>query len=156
MSSDLKAQFNARTDEIEKLVADLTEAQAALAPAAGEWCIREVLTHLSGDASQTFHDGLKRFVKEETPDIGLTPGESYAEGREGLPIDALAKGVVAQYREIANWAGALSPDDLARTARIPFLKETPLGETPMLQVWLGAILSFHLPQHIEQLQKLRG
>lgn len=153
--SDLKAQFNAKTDEIEKLVADLNEEAASKSPADGEWCIREVLTHLSGDADQTFHDGLKRFVQEETPDLGLTPGQSYLNGRENVPINDLAKDVVAQYRQIADWAGTLTDEQLGRTARIPFLKETPLGETPTLQIWLGAMLNFHLPQHIEQLQKLR-
>jgi len=153
--SDLKAQFNAKTDEIEKLVADLNEEQAAKAPADGEWCIREVLTHLSGDADETFHDGLKRFVLEDSPALGITPGQPYTKGRENLPIQELSKDVVKQYRDIADWVGTLTPEQLDRTARIPFLKGTPLGETPTLQVWLGAMLSFHLPQHIEQLQKLR-
>lgn len=156
MSDALKAQFNAKTDEIERLVADLNEEAASKAPAEGEWCIREVLTHLAGDADQTFHDGFKRFVQEDTPDLGITPGQTYAAGRENVPIQQLSKDVVKQYREIANWVGNLTPEQLSRTARIPFLKETPLGETPTLQIWLGAMLNFHLPQHIEQLQKLRA
>lgn len=154
-SAGLKQQFDAKTDEIEQLVSGVTDEQASKAPKEGEWCIREVLTHLSGDAEQTFQDGLKRFVQEETPDLGLTPGQTYAAGRENIAIDELARDVVVQYRQIADWAGSLSDEQLSRTARIPFLKETPLGETPTLQVWLGAMLSFHLPQHIDQLKALR-
>lgn len=153
-STGYKEQFYAKASEIEQAAAKLTEDAAKKSAAADEWCAREVLTHLLGDAHETFEQGMKRFVQEETPELPLTPGQTYADGRETMPIDALARDVVKQYKAIGEWAATLTPEQLARPARIAFLKETPLGETPSLQTWIGVTLTYHLPQHIEQLQNL--
>lgn len=154
MSAEIKDQFYARAGEIEAASAGLTEEGAAKAPASGEWCAREVLTHLLGDAHETYEQGMKRFVQEDTPELPLTPGQTYGGGREGLEIRALARDVVAEYRAIGDWAATLTADQLVRPARIAFLKDTPLTETPSLQTWLSVTLSYHLPQHIAQLQQL--
>lgn len=153
-STGYREQFYAKAAEIEQAAAKLDEERAKKSPGADEWCAREVLTHLLGDADQTFQQGMQRFVNEDTPELGLTPGQTYASGREDLAIDELARRVVTQYKEIGDWTATLTPDQLARPARIAFLKDTPLTETPSLQIWLGATLNYHLPQHIEQLQKL--
>ena len=69
-----EGQVRRKGGSIESIVAGVSEEKAKAAPAAGEWCVREVLTHLSGDADETFLQGIKRFVDENTPTLDLTPG----------------------------------------------------------------------------------
>lgn len=61
-SQSLKDKFDERASQIEAALAGVSEEKASQAPAAGEWCIREVLTHLSGDVDETFLQGIRRFV----------------------------------------------------------------------------------------------
>jgi hypothetical protein len=153
-STGYKEQFYAKATEIAEAAAKLTDDSATKSPGGEEWCAREVLTHLMGDASETYQRGMQRFVQEDTPELPLTPGQTNAADWAGLPLQKLATDVVGQYRAIGDWAATLTDDQLARPARVAFLKDTPLTETPSLQTWLGVTLSYHLPQHIEQLQKL--
>ena len=58
------------------------------------------------------------------------------------------------YAAIGAFFAGLNDDQLARKAHIPFLKETPLGEYPTLGQWAGAVINFHLADHVSQLRTL--
>jgi hypothetical protein len=154
-ATSLKDQLAERIRTIEDLTAGLTDAQADTAPAAGEWCVREVLSHLAGSESRSFYEGLQSFLAQDTPDYEITPGDSYLNAlRSGQTIGDLRQSVLNQYGRIGDWVGALTDEQLGRKAHMPAFKDTPLGEHPTLGLWIGAIINYHLPAHIQQLQAL--
>jgi hypothetical protein len=153
-SASLKGQLDEKIREIEQAVSGISDEKASAAPA-GEWCVKEVLSHLSGPETESFYDGVKRFLDEDTPEINLAPGDSYfGATRSNARADQLLADVMRQYRQVAEFVAGLSDDQLARKAQMPAFKETPLGEYPSLGLWVGAIINFHLAGHVQQLQQL--
>lgn len=155
IAASLKDQLDANVQELEQTLSGITEEKASKAPAQGEWCVKEVLSHLTGSDSQTFYQGLQRFLAEDNPDLGVTPGDSYlTRNRESLTVDQLIAGVTSQYRDVSGWIAGLTDEQLARKAHMPAFKETPIGEYPTLQLWIGAIINFHFTAHLQQLRAL--
>ena len=154
-SASLKDELQERIRTIEELTSGVSNEQAGKAPAEGEWCVKEVLSHLAGPETQSFYDGIKAFVEQDTPTYDLTPGQSFFDSkREGASIAELRTSVIDQYNRIGDLLGSLSEEQLSRTAHTPNFKETPLGEYPTLGSWANALINYHLPDHIAQLQNL--
>ncbi len=154
-SASLKDQLEERIRAIEELTSGVSAEQAGKAPAEGEWCIKEVLSHLAGPETQSFYDGIRSFVDEDTPAYDLTPGQSYfGSAREAASVAELRTSVIDQYKRIGDLLGSLSDEQLSRTAHTPEFKETPLGEYPTLGAWSAGLINYHLPDHIAQLQSL--
>lgn len=154
-AQSLKSQLDERASQIESAVAGVSDKEARTRPAEGEWCVREVLYHLSGDAQETFLDGINRFINEDRPELPLTPGEVYASPeREQAPVRELAATVAQQYRELGELVAGLSDEQRARTGRIAFLKQARGHDEVTLAEWVSLIANYHLGQHIEQLRKL--
>ncbi|MEX1193726.1 MAG: DinB family protein [Dehalococcoidia bacterium] len=154
-SASLKDQLAEKVRLIDQLTAGLSDESASKAPAEGEWCAKEILSHLAGSETRSFADGIKSFLEEDTPEYPITPGDTYmGPSREGATVQELRQSVLDQYREIGDLVGNLSAEQLTRTAHMPGLKETPIGEYPPLSLWIGAIINFHLPAHIQQLENL--
>jgi hypothetical protein len=154
-STSLKDQLEAKISAIEQLTSGINDDAAARSPAEGEWCVKEVLSHLAGSETRSFYDGIRSFLEEDTPEYPIVPGESYFEGgRESASVQELRQSVIGQYRQIAELIGGLSEEQLGRKAHMPGFKETPLGDSPTLGLWVGGIINYHLPSHIEQLQAL--
>jgi hypothetical protein len=151
----LQEQVAQKVDEIKQTVSGVSEQQALKKPAEGEWCIKEVLSHLTGEENAIMMYQLKRILEEDTPDLSIVPGVSaYDSNREKAPISQLVSTIETQYADLGKLLGGLSEDQLARKARVPFLKETPIGEYPTLGQWAGAIVNFHLNDHVQQLRTL--
>jgi uncharacterized damage-inducible protein DinB len=151
----LQQQLNQKVQEIKQAVAGIDEEKATRSPGSGEWSAKEILWHLTGEehALKTFE--MERFLKEETPDLGLTPGQTpYNEERSKTPVNELVSRVESQYAEVGNFLAGLSDEQLNRKAHIPFLKETPLGEYPTLGQWAIGLINFHLNDHVQQLKNL--
>ena len=154
-SASLKEQLQERIRTIEQLTSDVSNEQAAEAPAEGEWCVKEVLSHLAGAETRSFYDGINAFVEQDTPTLELTPGQSYFDStRQDASVAALRTSVIDQYNQIGDLLGGLSDEQLTRTAHMPGFKETPLGENPTLGSWAAGLINYHLPDHIAQLQSL--
>ncbi len=154
-STGYKDQFYAKAAEIEVAAAGLADAKAAQSPGADEWSARDLLSHLLGDAQGNYKEMCERFVSEDKPELPLVPGQTYSDkSREDAPIQTLLGNVVSEYKAIGDWAATLTDEQLARPAYIAFLKETPLTDSPSLQTWLGVIVNYHLPDHINQLKTL--
>jgi hypothetical protein len=154
-SQSLKSLFDEKASQIEAVVAGMSEEHARQAPAAGEWCVREVLYHLSGDAGQTFYDDVRRFLEEDKPELPLTPGEVYTSPeRESASLQELAASVADQYRKIGEFASGLSDEQLGRIARVGFLKQARGNDEVALSEWLSLTANYHLNLHIGQLQAL--
>jgi hypothetical protein len=154
-SASLKDQLAERVRTIEQLTAGLSDGEAGQAPSEGEWCVKEVLSHLAGSETKSFYDGIKAFLDEDTPEYEVTPGQSYLDSdRSGLTVAELRSRVIDEYSRIGELLGGLSEEQLNRKAHMPAFKETPLGEYPALSLWASAMVNYHLPDHIAQLQTL--
>jgi hypothetical protein len=154
-SQSLKSLLDDKAAQIEEAVSGVGEEKAKQSPAAGEWCVREVLYHLSGDVDETFAQGIARFINEDKPELDLTPGTVYISAeREKVPVAKLAASVAAQYRELGEYVAGLSEADLARIGRIGFLKQVRGNDEITLAEWASVIGNYHLNQHIEQLRAL--
>jgi hypothetical protein len=151
----LQQQLDQKVQEIKQAVSGIDEQKASKAPAGGEWSAKEVLWHLTGEehALKTFE--MERFLKEETPELGVEPGRTpYNEDRSKVPVYELLSRVEGQYAEVGNFLAGLNDEQLNRKAHVPFLKETPLGEYPTLGQWAIGLINFHLNDHIQQLKTL--
>ena len=126
-------------------------------PGEDRWSAKQVISHLCGPETTGYIAGLKRFLDEDTPQIDMEAGNPfYSPGREQKSIDELLSDFAAEFARVADFVRPLSDDQLSRKARIPMLKESPLGEYPTLGQWVGAIAEFHVDFHLEQLGKIRN
>jgi hypothetical protein len=107
-NASLKDKFDEKASAMESIVTGISDEKAARRPAEGEWCVRDVLCHLSGDAQHTFRDDLNRFLAEDMPALDVTPGELFwTPDRESASVQELARSVAAQYRDIGTFVGTL-------------------------------------------------
>ena len=149
----LQEQLGQKVEEIKQAVSGIDEQKAATRPAAGEWSAKEVLSHLTGRDDALSMYEFQRFLSEDTPDLGITPG-SHSDVRKEAPVSELVSKLDSDYKQIGNFFAGLSEEQLNRKAHIPFLKETPLGEYPTLGQWAIGVIQFHLNDHVQQLKNL--
>ena len=155
-ATSLRGALQQKMSELGEALEGMTEEDAARRPADGEWSCKEMLSHLMGDEGESFVTGLRRILNEDTPLIGVVAGLPYfTPARQAMSLAELRAGVWRQYEEVAEFVGGLNDDQLARKARIPLLKETPIGEYATLGQWAGAIINFHLTDHVGQMGKVR-
>jgi hypothetical protein len=155
MGSALSEQLAAKVKEVTAAAASLSDDQAAKPKAEGEWSAKQVLSHLCGDSDALSMYEFKRFLAEETPDLGLSPG-NYGDTHKNASVKELVSKIESNYAAIGSFLAGLNDDQLGRKAHIPFLKETPLGEYPTLGQWAGAVINFHLADHLNQLRALQA
>lgn len=149
----LQQQLDQKVQEIKQAVSAIDEQNATKQPAEGEWCAKEVLSHLCGADDALSMYEFKRFLAEDTPALGITPG-SYSDIRKDAPLSELVSKIDSDYGQIGNFFAGLNEEQLTRKAHIPFLKETPIGEYPTLGQWAVGVIQFHLNDHIQQLKNL--
>ena len=155
-ATSLRGALEEKMKELGEALEGMNEEDAARRPADGEWCCKEMLSHLMGDEGESFVTGLRRFVDEDTPLIGVVAGlPYYTPARQAMSLSELRAGVWRQYEEVADFIGGLSDEQLGRKGRVPLLKETPIGEQPTLGQWAGAIINFHLMDHVNQIRNSR-
>ena len=105
---------------------------------------------------------LQDFLDRETPRIDIEPENSFfSETRARMPFTQLLAEVEREYNRISAFAAGLSGEQLGRNAHIPLLKNSPFGEYPTLETWIGLIggleeshLQFHLGHMREIIQEL--
>src|SRR5207244_10830593 len=107
------------------------EEQASQEPAQGEWSAKQVLSHLCGADDALSMYEFKRFLSEDTPPLGITPGQ-YSDLRKSAPVPELLSKVESDYSDIGNYFAGLNDQQLNRKPHVPFHKDEPLGETPPL------------------------
>ena len=152
----LRDALGQKLQELGEVLDGLDEAKAGQRMAEGEWCCKEVLSHITGDEGESYVAGFRRFLDEDSPLIGVVVGlPYYTPARQAMSLSELRAGVWKQYQEVADFLGGLSDEQIARKARVPLLKETPIGEYPTLAQWAGALINVHLVDHINQLRNTR-
>jgi len=153
IGGSLSDQLGARIGEIKEAVAGLSDEQASSPQGEGEWCVKEVLSHILGD--QATLQRFRRFVQEDNPELSVNPGVSYYDqSRQGSDLGDLVSSIESDYGEIGRFLAGVTDEQLARTAHVPLLKQTPLGEYPTLAQWAGFLVNVHLTQHVGQLRAL--
>ena len=152
----LRDALNQKLSELEEAVAGVSDAEAGQRPSEGEWCVKEVLSHLSGEEGESAVSRLRQFVEEDMPLIGVVRGlPYYTPRRQAMSVGDLLAAVRSQYTEMAEFLAGLSDEQLQRKGRVPILKDTPLGEEVTLAQFAGAIINFHATDHVGQLRKSR-
>jgi hypothetical protein len=150
------AALRQQMDELASLIAVIDDDAAAHRSADGAWSVKETLSHLHGADGDTFLDGVRSFFDEDVPDIEIEPGVTHFDAsRQAMTVQQLADRVLAQYRAIADILSKASPDDLARTAHIALLAQTPFGDHLTLDQYVGVMSGMHLAGHLEELRALQ-
>jgi hypothetical protein len=141
-------------EELKKACAGIDEETAARAPA-DRWSPKEILSHLCGPDGSGHLPILRAYFAEETPTIEIDPGNPFfTEARRRMSVAQLLAAVEEEYECIARFAEGLSADQLERRARVPKLKESPLGEYPTLESLASGLGEFHLQFHINHLREI--
>lgn len=133
---------------------DVDEA-AASRSSGGRWSPKEILSHLIGPGKDAHVMVMRRFLEEDTPTLDLIPENThFSPERAGTPFAQLSREAQEEYGRIADFAASLSQEQLSRKARIPMLKESPLGEYPTLGQLISGLGGFHVQFHIEHLREV--
>jgi hypothetical protein len=143
-----------KSGEFIQICKGIDEATASRAPA-GRWSPKEIASHLCGPEGIGFMASIQTMLREDTPRLDIKPEDAFfTENRSKMSLTALLSEMEIQYGKIADLAAGLSPEQLARKAHIPLLKETPLGEYPTVAMWIEAIASYHVGFHIDHMKEI--
>jgi hypothetical protein len=127
---------------------------ASRAPA-DRWSPKQILSHLCGPEGVGNLSLLRAFLNSDTPLIDLdTENPFFTEHRAAMSFDELVAECELNYQRVADFAAELTEEQLARTAHIPKLKDTPLGEFPTLDGMIAGLGEYHVQFHIDHLREI--
>jgi hypothetical protein len=152
--AQLSQAIRQKAGEFQKLCEGVEEATASRAPE-GRWSPKEIVSHLCGAESHGFMATVKTVLEQETPEVDLHPGETqFSEKRARMSFAQLLQEFDRGYGALADLVSGLTPQQLARKARVQALKETPIGEYPTLAVFLQGVAESHLSYHIDHMREI--
>ncbi len=71
-----------------------------------------------------------------------------------MTLSELLAEFTREYTAIATFAEGLSGQQLSRKARIPMLKDSPLGEYPTLGEWVMGLCDYHIGFHVGHMREI--
>ena len=119
------------------------------------WSPKQILSHLCGPEDVGHLPILRAFVDSDAPTIDLdTENPFFTEIRARMSFSELVAECEMNYQRVANFAAELTEEQLARTAHIPKLKDSPLGEYPTLDGMISGLGVYHIQFHIDHLREI--
>ncbi len=142
-----------KMEELKGMCKGLDEDTASRAPA-GRWSPKEILSHLCGPEG-TGHLPIFQAFLTGKQDVDLHPGNPFfTDRRKRMTVSEYLPEVEREYEGIARFVENLSEEQLSRTARVPALKDSPLGEYPTLEDMVKGVAEWHLQFHLDHLRDI--
>jgi hypothetical protein len=127
-------------------VAALPERAVAWHPAAGKWCIKEVIGHLSEEDQRDFMRRIEKMLNESEPSLIVTDQDEVAHARHDC--DKNLSDLMDEFNSVRATSVAfvmkLSATDLDRSGTHPKIGRIRIGE--LLHEWV-----YHDLNHIRQI-----
>jgi hypothetical protein len=140
--------------EMKRLCEGISEQTASRAPE-DRWTPKQIISHLCGPEGIGHLPGLRLILEQDTPFLDMKAEDPFFTGkRTSMSMAELLAEFEKEYLGIADFAGGLSEEQLARKARIPMLKESELGEYPTLAGFLGGLTDYHMGFHIKHMKEI--
>ena len=152
--AQLSQMIHLKVEELKKLCEGLDEATASRAPS-GRWSPKQILSHLCGPEGVGFMPATRTFLEKDTPRLDIeAENPFFTEKRSRMTVAQLLTELEKEYGRMADFVTGLSEDQLARKARVPLFKETPIGEYPTLATWIHALGGHHMGSHIDHMREI--
>lgn len=153
-AAQLSQVIRQKVDEMKRLSEGIDEKTASRAPS-GRWSPKQILSHICGPDGVGLIPAIQTILQQDTPRLDLDPGNPFfTERRSKMTVAELLKEFEGEYIRLADLVAGLSDEQLARKAHVPALKETPVGESPTLAIWVTALAERHIGFHLDHMKEI--